>query len=178
VLPLSFSRGRLCFTVLRWFFTIKIAFKESSFHLLCQCFLTMPAINKHFDAGARRTAIELWRAKVPQKDIMKQLGMFTATLMRVLAFAIAIVTICRSWWPPCLGVWLRSLRRMGRLPITSLYTFMMIKLLFCNKSSFLIFFRDLSFYVVDCTIRIIVNHIYCKNNIEKYNQKKSLTLSS
>jgi hypothetical protein len=47
----------------------------------------MPAVNKHFDAGARRAAIELWRAKVPQRVIMKQLGMFKATLMRVLALA-------------------------------------------------------------------------------------------
>jgi hypothetical protein len=38
-------------------------------------------------AGARRAAIELWRAKVPQTAIMKQLGMSKATLMRVLAFA-------------------------------------------------------------------------------------------
>ncbi len=47
----------------------------------------MPAVKKHFDAGARRAAIELWRAKVPQRAIMKQLGMSKATLMRVLAFA-------------------------------------------------------------------------------------------
>jgi DNA-binding transcriptional regulator LsrR (DeoR family) len=47
----------------------------------------MPAVNKHFDAGARRAAIELCRAKVPQRTIMKQLGMSKATLMRVLAFA-------------------------------------------------------------------------------------------
>jgi hypothetical protein len=38
-------------------------------------------------AGARRGAIELWRAKVPQRAIMKQLGMSKVTLMRVLAFA-------------------------------------------------------------------------------------------
>jgi hypothetical protein len=43
----------------------------------------MPAVNKHFDAGVMRAAIELWRAKVPQRAIMKQLGMFKATLMRV-----------------------------------------------------------------------------------------------
>jgi hypothetical protein len=54
---------------------------------LRQCFLTMPAVNKHYDAGARRAAIELWRAKVPQRAIMKQLGMSKATLMRVLAFS-------------------------------------------------------------------------------------------
>ncbi len=29
-------------------------FKESSFRVLRQCFLTMPEVNKHFDAGARR----------------------------------------------------------------------------------------------------------------------------
>jgi hypothetical protein len=47
----------------------------------------MPAVNKHFDAGARRAANKLWRAKAPQRAIMKQLGMSKATLMRVLAFA-------------------------------------------------------------------------------------------
>jgi hypothetical protein len=47
----------------------------------------MPAINKHFDAGAKRSAIELWRAKVPQRDIMKQLSMSKVTKVRVLAFA-------------------------------------------------------------------------------------------
>ncbi len=52
-----------------------------------QCFLAMPAVNKHFDSGAKRTTIKLWRAKVPQRNIMKQLGMSKATLMRVLAFA-------------------------------------------------------------------------------------------
>jgi hypothetical protein len=31
-------------------------------------------------------AIELWRVKIPQRDIMKQLGMSKVTLMRVLAF--------------------------------------------------------------------------------------------
>ncbi len=31
----------------------------------------MPVVNKHFDSGAKRAAIELWRAKVPQRDIMK-----------------------------------------------------------------------------------------------------------
>ncbi len=89
----------------------------------------MPAVNKHLDAGARRAGIELWRAKVPQRNIMKQLGMSKATLMRVLAFAIMIVTICGTWWPPCPGGWLRSLRRMGGLPTTSLYTYMTNKLL-------------------------------------------------
>jgi hypothetical protein len=34
----------------------------------------MPAFNKHFVACARRTAIELWRAKVPQRDIIKAAG--------------------------------------------------------------------------------------------------------
>jgi hypothetical protein len=47
----------------------------------------MPAVNKHFDAGARRAAIKLWRAKMPQRAIMKQLGMSKGNLMRVLAFA-------------------------------------------------------------------------------------------
>ncbi len=44
----------------------------------------MPAVNKHLDAGAGRAGIELWRAKVPQRDIMKELGMSKVTLMRVL----------------------------------------------------------------------------------------------
>jgi hypothetical protein len=57
----------------------------------------MPAVNKHLDAGARRAGIELWGAKVLQRDIMKQLGMSKANLMRVLAFAIAIATICGTW---------------------------------------------------------------------------------
>jgi hypothetical protein len=57
----------------------------------------MPAVNKYLDAGARRAGIELWRAKVPQRDIMKQLGMSKATLMMVLAFTIAIATICGTW---------------------------------------------------------------------------------
>jgi hypothetical protein len=47
----------------------------------------MPAVNIHFDARARRAAIELWRAKVPQRAIMKQLGMSKVALMRVLEFA-------------------------------------------------------------------------------------------
>jgi hypothetical protein len=34
----------------------------------------MPAVNKNLDASARRAGIELWRAKVPQRDIIKQLG--------------------------------------------------------------------------------------------------------
>jgi uncharacterized protein YneF (UPF0154 family) len=49
----------------------------------------MPAVNKHFASGAKRATIKLWRAKVPQKNIMKQLGMSRATVMRVLAFAMA-----------------------------------------------------------------------------------------
>jgi hypothetical protein len=93
----------------------------------------MPAVNKQLDAGARRAGIELWRAKVPQRDIMKQLGKSKVTLMRVLAFAIAIAAICESWWLPCPGGWLRSLGRMGGLPTTSLYTCMTNKLLFCKK---------------------------------------------
>ncbi len=65
----------------------KVLFKESSFRVLRQCFLTKPAVNKHFDAGARRAAMELWRVMLPQRAIMKQLGMSKATLMRVFAFA-------------------------------------------------------------------------------------------
>jgi len=34
--------------------------------------------------GAKRATIELWRAMVPQRNIMKQLGMSKAPLMRVL----------------------------------------------------------------------------------------------
>jgi hypothetical protein len=52
-----------------------------------QCFLAMPAVNKHFNSGAKRVAIENWRAKVSQRNLMKQQGMSKATLMRVLAFA-------------------------------------------------------------------------------------------
>ena len=49
----------------------------------------MPPVKKQFDSGAKRAAIKLWRAKVTQRNIMKQLGMSKATLMRVLAFAMA-----------------------------------------------------------------------------------------
>jgi hypothetical protein len=35
----------------------------------------MPAVNKHFDSGVKKAAIELQRAKVPYRAIMKQLGM-------------------------------------------------------------------------------------------------------
>jgi len=59
-------------------------FKESCFHAMSRHILTMP-VNKHFDSSAKRAPIELWRIKVPQKNIMKQLGMSKATLMRVLA---------------------------------------------------------------------------------------------
>jgi hypothetical protein len=44
---------------------------------LRQCFFTIPAINKHFDAGAKRAAIELWKVKVAQGAI---LDMSKATL--------------------------------------------------------------------------------------------------
>jgi hypothetical protein len=47
----------------------------------------MPTVNKHFNSCAKRVVIEHWRAKVPQRNIMKQQGMSKATLMRVLAFA-------------------------------------------------------------------------------------------
>jgi hypothetical protein len=47
----------------------------------------MPAVNKHFDSGTKRAAIKLWRVKAPQRNIMKQLGIFKTTLMRVLTFA-------------------------------------------------------------------------------------------
>jgi hypothetical protein len=47
----------------------------------------MPAVKKYFNSGAKRATIELWRAKVPQRDIMKQVGMMKTTLVRVLAFA-------------------------------------------------------------------------------------------
>ncbi len=29
------------------FYQQKVLFRESSFHVSCQCFLTMPAVNKH-----------------------------------------------------------------------------------------------------------------------------------
>jgi hypothetical protein len=35
----------------------------------------MTAVNKHFDSKGKKAAIELWRAKVPQWDTMKQQGM-------------------------------------------------------------------------------------------------------
>jgi hypothetical protein len=44
----------------------KLLFKESSFRHLRQCFLTMPEVNKHLDAGARRAGIE--RALVGQRS--------------------------------------------------------------------------------------------------------------
>jgi len=40
----------------------------------------MPPVNKHFASGAKRAPIELWRTKVPHRNIMKQLGMSKATL--------------------------------------------------------------------------------------------------
>jgi hypothetical protein len=62
----------------------KSIFKESSF---CHLRQYLFAVNKHFDSGARRAAIELCRAKVSQRVIMKQLGMSKVTLKRVLAFS-------------------------------------------------------------------------------------------
>jgi len=47
----------------------------------------MPLVNKHLDPRAKRTAIEPWRAKVAQRNIMKHLEMSKTILMRVLAFA-------------------------------------------------------------------------------------------
>ncbi len=44
----------------------------------------MSAVNKHFDAGAKRAAIELWKAKVPQRVIMKQLGMSKANSANII----------------------------------------------------------------------------------------------
>jgi hypothetical protein len=29
----------------------------------------MPAVNKHFEAGVKRAAFKIWRAKVPQRAI-------------------------------------------------------------------------------------------------------------
>jgi hypothetical protein len=62
-------------------------FKKVVFVICGQCFFAMPARNKYLDSGAQRAAIKLWKAKVPQRTFMKQLGMSTASLMRVLAFA-------------------------------------------------------------------------------------------
>ena len=42
---------------------------------------------KHFSNDEKRAAIELWRAKIPLKDIRKQLEMSESTLRRILAFA-------------------------------------------------------------------------------------------
>jgi hypothetical protein len=47
----------------------------------------MPVVNKHFDSGAKRDAFKLWRAKVPQRAIMKRMEMSKSTLKKVLAFA-------------------------------------------------------------------------------------------
>jgi hypothetical protein len=47
----------------------------------------MPAVSKHSDSRAKKNTIELWRAKVPQRTIMKQPVMSMATLERVLAYA-------------------------------------------------------------------------------------------
>ncbi len=38
-----------------------------------QYFSVMPAVNEHFDSGAKRAAIELWKAKVPLRAITKDL---------------------------------------------------------------------------------------------------------
>ena len=42
---------------------------------------------KSFSHADKRAAVELWKAKVPQKAIRDQLGMSKATLNRILAFA-------------------------------------------------------------------------------------------
>ena len=42
---------------------------------------------KSFSHADKRAAVELWKAKVPQKAIRDQLGMSKATLKRILAFA-------------------------------------------------------------------------------------------
>ena len=42
---------------------------------------------KLFSHADKRAAVELWKAKVPQKAIRDQLGMSKTTLNRILAFA-------------------------------------------------------------------------------------------
>jgi hypothetical protein len=44
-------------------------------------------LSKHFVDGAERAAVELWKAKVPQGNIIKQLRVLKATLRRILTFA-------------------------------------------------------------------------------------------
>jgi hypothetical protein len=118
----------------------------------------MPVVKKHFDAGARRAAIELWRAKVPQRAIMKQLGMSKATMMRVLTFARANPTNPIAKWKKGSGhptklteATLEKMKtKLQKTPTLrdKMYTYIMNKLLFLQKyCRFLIFlFRGLSFY--------------------------------
>ena len=47
----------------------------------------MEAEGPNFSQGAKRAAVELWKAKVPLKNIREQLQMSERTLRRVLAAA-------------------------------------------------------------------------------------------
>jgi len=74
-------------------------------------------VKKYFDSGAKRTPIELWRPKVPQRSIMEQLGMSMATLKIKLRDFTAknmvewkrgiielwTLRMSDSWWPRCPG---------------------------------------------------------------------------
>jgi DNA invertase Pin-like site-specific DNA recombinase len=62
----------------------------------------MPAVNKHFDSGAKRTAIKLWRGKFPYRAIMKKLGMSKATLKRFWPlqgqlFSLSPIVMLKTW---------------------------------------------------------------------------------
>jgi hypothetical protein len=86
--------------VLTVFQSKKSIFKESSFHNLGQYFFTLPSVNKHFDTGAKWTANKLWKDKASYKRaIMKQLGLSTATLLRVevdYTYYKCVQTVCES----------------------------------------------------------------------------------
>jgi hypothetical protein len=49
----------------------KSILKKHGFCHLCQDLFGMPAVKKYFDSRAKRATIELWRAKNPQRAIMK-----------------------------------------------------------------------------------------------------------
>jgi uncharacterized protein YerC len=82
--------------VLTVFQSKKSIFKESSFHNLGQYFFTLPSVNEHFDTGAKWTTTELWKDKASYKRaIMKQLGLSTATLLRVeVDYLLQVCTNC------------------------------------------------------------------------------------
>ena len=96
VTPVLFRRKTVFHNVLTTvFYCQKLLFKEVFFVILTRHILTMPPVNKHFDSGAKRATIGLWRAKVPQRNIMKHLGMSKATLMR---FSFIASVESRNYW--------------------------------------------------------------------------------